>query len=60
LRGVDADREPAGAGIEIIAGERALAAGIELAIRRERERMGGDDHALAQRGEHLRGPVLPA
>ena len=34
LRGVDADRETAGAGIEIVAGERALPARIELALRR--------------------------
>jgi hypothetical protein len=60
LGGVHADREPARAGIEIIAGERALAPRIELAIAVERERMRRNHHALAQRGEHLRGPVLPA
>jgi hypothetical protein len=60
LRGVDADREPARAGIEIVARERALAAAIELAITIERERMRRDHHALAQCGKHLRVPILPA
>jgi hypothetical protein len=54
LRGVDADREPARACIEIVARERALAAAIEFAITVERERMRRDHHALAQRGEHVR------
>src|SRR5215467_14411505 len=57
LGGVDADREPARAGVEIIAGERALA---ELAISVERERMRRNHYALAQRGEHLWVPILPA
>ena len=34
LRGVDADREPAGAGIEIVASERTLPPRIELALLR--------------------------
>jgi hypothetical protein len=59
LGGVDADREPARAGVEVVARERALAAGVELAIGVERERMRRDHHALAQRGEHLRRPILP-
>ena len=59
LGGVDADREPADAGVEIVAGESALAAGVELAVGIERERMRGDHHALAQRREHPRRPVLP-
>ena len=33
LRGVDADREPAGAGVEIVAGQRPLPPRIELALR---------------------------
>jgi hypothetical protein len=57
---VDADREPARAGVEIVAGERALAARVELAISVERERMRRYHHALAQRGEHLRVAILPA
>jgi hypothetical protein len=60
LGGVDADREPAGTGVEIVTGKRALAAGIELAVGVERERMRRNHHALAQRGEHLRVPILPA
>jgi hypothetical protein len=59
LGGVDADREAARAGVEIIARERALAAAVELAIGGKRERMRRDHHALAQRGEHLRRPILP-
>jgi hypothetical protein len=57
---VDADREPTGAGVEIVAGERALPARIEPAAGIERERVRRDDDALAERGEHLRRPVLPA
>ena len=60
LGGVDADREPAGAGVEVVAGERALAASVEPAIGIERQRMRRDHRALAQRGEYLRRPVLPA
>ena len=60
LGGVDADREPAGAGVEVVAGQRALAAGVELALGIERERMRRDHDAPAQRRQHLRGPVLPA
>ena len=50
LGGVHAHREPARAGVEIVAGQRALAAEVELARRIERERMRRDHHALAQRG----------
>jgi len=56
---VDTDREAARAGVKIIARERALAAGVELALGVERERMRRDHHALAQRGEHVRRPILP-
>jgi hypothetical protein len=59
LGGVHADREPARARVEIIARERALAARVELAPSVEREQMRGDHHALAQRGEYLRRPILP-
>ena len=59
LRGVNADREPARAGIEIIAGERALPLRIELALRIQRQRMRRYDDALAQQREHLRRPVGP-
>ena len=60
LGGMDADGQPARAGIEVVAGEGALTARVELAIGIERERMRRDHRAPAQRGEHLRGPVLPA
>ena len=49
LRGVDADREPAGAGVEVVAGERALAPRVELARRIKRERMRRNGDAAAQR-----------
>src|SRR5258708_38695745 len=38
LGGVDADCNPSRAGVEIVPGERALAALIELACRRQRQR----------------------
>ena len=60
LGGVDADRQPTGAGVEIVARERALASRVEPAIGVEGERMRRDHHALAQRGEHPGRPVLPA
>ena len=39
LRGVDADREAAGAGVDVIARQRALMLFVELAFGREREGM---------------------
>ena len=60
LRGVHADREAAGAGVEIVAGERALAARVELAVGVERERMRRDHGAAAQRRQDLGRPVGPA
>ena len=57
LRGVDADREPARAGIEIVAGQRPLPPRIELALGIERQRMRRNDDALAQQRQHLRRPV---
>ena len=59
LRGVDADREPTGAGIEIVASERTLPPRIELAFCIERQRMRRYDDALAQQREHLRRPIGP-
>ena len=49
LGGVDADREPTGAGVEVVTGERALAHRVELARRVERERMRRNRDAAAQR-----------
>ena len=59
LGGMHADREPAGAGVEIVARERALAAGVELAAGIERERMRRDHGALAQRRQ-ARAAASPA
>jgi hypothetical protein len=50
---VHADREPTGACVEIVAGERALPTRIELAAGIERQGVSGNDHALAQQGEDL-------
>ena len=60
LGGVDAHRKAAGARVEVVAGERPLAAGVQRARGIERERMRGDHHALAQRSQYLRMPILPA
>ena len=48
LRGVDADREPAAAGIEVIAAEGALPARIEPASGVQCQRVRRNDAALAQ------------
>ena len=60
LRRVDADRQPAGAGVEVVARQRALAALVEAALGVERERVGRDDGAGAERRERVGGEVLPA
>ena len=52
---VHANGEAAAAGVEVIARERALAALVQLAPRIEREGMGGDDGAAAQKRGNLRG-----
>ena len=59
LRGVDADREPARAGINIVAGESPLPLRIQPALGVERERMRRDHHALCERGPHRRRHVIP-
>ncbi len=46
MRGVDADGQPAGAGIEVIARQRALMPDIERAVGVERERMRGEHRAV--------------
>ena len=60
LGGVNADREPAGPGIEIIAAERALAAHVELPPGVERERVSRNDRAAPERGKNIGRPVGPA
>ena len=46
LRGVDADRETAGAGVDVIARQRALMDGIKRASGVERQRMRGEHRAI--------------
>ena len=53
LRRVDADREAARAGVEVVAGQRPLAALVEAAVGVQRERMRGDDGAGAEHGEDV-------
>ena len=48
LGGVHADRQAAGAGVEVVAGQGALAPRIEGAVGIERERMRRDGEAFAQ------------
>lgn len=48
LRGVNAHSQAAGAGSDVIASERALAAFIETAITVEREGVRGDDGAVSE------------
>ena len=52
LRGVDADRKPAGAGVDVIARQRALMRGIERAVGVERQRMRGDHGAVGDQAPH--------
>ena len=53
LRGVDADREPAGAGVDVIARQRALMHGVERAVGVERQRMRGEHRAVGDQAPHL-------
>ena len=53
LGGVDPDRDPARAGVDVVPGERPLAPRIQRALRRQGERMRGDDRAAAQDVEDL-------
>ncbi len=48
LRGVDANREAADAGRDVVAAEGALATFVEPPLRRESQRMGGDGEAAAE------------
>ena len=53
LGGVHTDRQPAGAGIDVVAGERTLAAPVEAARRVQSERVRGDHRAFAQDRQHV-------
>src|SRR5581483_7699633 len=53
LRGVDADREPTGAGIDVVTRQRALMHMIELAVGIEREWMRGQHRALGDQAPYL-------
>ena len=59
LRRVHADGETARAGVEVVARQRALAALVEAALGVERERVGRDDGAGAERRERVGGDLLP-
>ena len=54
LRGVDADRQAAGPGVEVIADQGPLAPLVEFARAVQRQRAGRDDQAVAQGGMDLR------
>jgi len=51
---VDADGEPAGAGIDIVPGQRPLPMGVELALGGQRQRLRRNDRALLQDVQHRR------
>ena len=55
---MDADGEPAGAGVEVVAGERPLAPGIQPAPGVERQRMRRDHGAAADQRPHRRRNVV--
>ena len=59
LRGVDADRKPAGPGVNIVAGESPLPLRIQPALGVERERMRRDHHAPRERRPHRRRHAVP-
>ena len=56
---VDADREPARAGVEVVAGERPLTSPVEAAVRVQGERMRGNDGAGAEHGEDVLRDLAP-
>ena len=59
LRGVDAHGEPAGAGVDVVAAERALPLRIQPAPGIERERVRRDHDATRERRPHRRRHVAP-
>ena len=59
LRGVHADREPAGAGIDVIARKRALRGAIELTPFVERQGVRGDHGPAAQDGQDVGRQLAP-
>src|SRR5262249_44905264 len=58
LRGVDADRQTSGTGLYVIARQRALRDGVELAALVERERMRGNHGPAPQGFEHWSWPIV--
>ena len=54
LRRVDTNGDAAGTSIDIVSRQSLLSSGVELAAAVKRERMGGNDHALAQQSENIR------
>ena len=59
LRGVHADREPAGAGIDVVARKGALRGAVELAPLVERQRVRGDNRPAAQDGQDVGRQLVP-
>ena len=57
LGGVDANGEAAGAGVEVVAGQHPLAAGVEAALGVERQRMRRNDDAAPDRREDVLGKL---
>ena len=53
LRGVDTDRKATGAGIDVVARQRALMPDVELAVGVERQRMRGDHRAVGDQLSHV-------
>ena len=53
LRGVHADGQPAGAGIDVVAGQGALRPAVELPLLVERQGVGRQHGAAAQDGEDI-------
>ena len=56
---MDADGQPAGAGVDVVAGERPLPLRIQPALGVEGERVRRDHHALGQRRPYRRRHVAP-
>ena len=56
---MDADRESAGAGVDVVTADGALRLLVELALGIEGQRMRGDHRALAQQGQDRRGQIAP-
>ena len=59
LRGMDAHRESAGTGVEVVAAQGALRRPVEVPVGVERQRVRGDDGALPQQGQDRRRKIAP-